>query len=250
MSVFVDSSVWYAAVSVRDRDNERAKAILASTPDHVTTDHVLVETWLLLNSRYRKEVAERFWEGIRRAGIQVEPVTTADLESAWAIGQAFPDQNFSIVDRTSFAVMERLKIAQAASFDDDFAVYRYGRARDHAFELVRSGHSETFRLLHRAILERKQVICVYKGRRRELCPHILGHKDEQEAALVFQFGGESAGRLPRGGEWRCLSLADVTQPTLRDGPWHSGGQHRKRQHCVDRVYVDVNTNVPNQPGRR
>jgi predicted nucleic acid-binding protein len=250
LSVFVDSSVWFAAVSARDRDNERAKAILAGTSDHVTTDHVLVETWLLLNSRFRKEVAERFWEGLRRGGIRIEPVTTADLEAAWAIGQAFPDQNFSIVDRTSFAVMERLNIVQAASFDDDFAIYRHGRARDQAFELVRSGHSENFRLLHRAILERKQVTCVYKGHSRELCPHVLGHKNEEEAALVFQFGGKSAGRLPREGQWRCLYLADVTELALRSGPWHSGSQHRKRQHCVDRVYVDVNTNVPNQPGRR
>jgi predicted nucleic acid-binding protein len=41
------------------------------------------------------------------------------------------------VDRTSFAVMERLGIIRAASFDADFAVYRYGRKRDRAFEVLR-----------------------------------------------------------------------------------------------------------------
>ena len=56
---------------------------------------------------------------------------------AWEIGERFPDQNFSIVDRTSFAVMERLKIATAASFDAHFAVYRYGHARDKAFRILR-----------------------------------------------------------------------------------------------------------------
>lgn len=113
-----------------------------------------------------------------------------------------------------------------------------------------SGHSETFRLFHRAILERRQIICAYKGRRRELCAHILGHTDGKEAALVFQFAGESKGGLPPGGEWRCLYLAEVAEVELRSGPWHSGGQHRKRQQCVDRLYIDVNTSVPNQPGRR
>jgi uncharacterized protein len=49
----------------------------------------------------------------------------------------FADQNFSIVDRTSFAVMERLGLTRAISFDDDFAVYRYGRNRDRAFEVLR-----------------------------------------------------------------------------------------------------------------
>jgi hypothetical protein len=33
--------------------------------------------------------------------------------------------------------MERLGITCAASFDDDFAVYRYGRGRTKAFEVLR-----------------------------------------------------------------------------------------------------------------
>jgi uncharacterized protein len=137
LSLFVDSSVWFAAVVMRDRWNARAKAILAEAEPIVTTDHVLVETWLLLNSRYHRQAAERFWERIRRGGARIEMVTAADLEAAWAIGEAFADQTFSLVDRTSFAVMERLGLTRAASFDDDFAVYRYGRRRDKAFEVLR-----------------------------------------------------------------------------------------------------------------
>jgi predicted nucleic acid-binding protein len=137
LSVFVDSSVWFAAFAVRDHDNTRAKSILSEATGHVTTDHVLVEMWLLLNSRYRRAVAERFWERIRAGGVRIEIVTTADLEAAWSMGEAFPDQDFSIVDRTSFAVMERLGLTRAASFDHHFAVYRYGRNRDRAFEILR-----------------------------------------------------------------------------------------------------------------
>jgi predicted nucleic acid-binding protein len=59
------------------------------------------------------------------------------MEAAWATGEAFDDQSFSIVDRTSFAVMERMGITKVASFDDDFAVYRFGRNRDRAFEILR-----------------------------------------------------------------------------------------------------------------
>jgi hypothetical protein len=33
--------------------------------------------------------------------------------------------------------MERLGLSRVASFDSDFAVYRYGRNRDRAFEVVR-----------------------------------------------------------------------------------------------------------------
>ena len=137
MSVFVDSTVWFAAIVARDRDNARARALLQATTAHITTDHVLVECWFLLNSRYHRRGAELFWERIRAGAVRVEFVTPADLEAAWAIGEIFADQNFSIVDRTSFAVMERLGVTRAASFDDDFAVYRYGRNRDRAFEVIR-----------------------------------------------------------------------------------------------------------------
>jgi predicted nucleic acid-binding protein len=137
LSVFVDSSVWFASVVARDRNNARAKSVLKAASEPITTDHVVVETWLLLNSRYHRQGAERFWDSIRRGPVRIEPTTAVDLEAAWAIGEAFPDQNFSIVDRTSFAVMERMGITRVASFDDDFAVYRFGRNRERAFEVLR-----------------------------------------------------------------------------------------------------------------
>jgi hypothetical protein len=111
-------------------------------------------------------------------------------------------------------------------------------------------HSAAFELLHRAILDRKQVVCSYKGRRREVCPYILGHSGNEEKALVFQFAGESASKLPPGGEWRCLFLKDISDVVLRDGRWYGDAPHRAPQTCVDEVYIDVNTAVPNQPGRR
>ena len=250
MSTFVDTSIWFAAAVARDHDNARAKSILASTWDHVTTDHVLVETWLLLNSRYRREVAEQFWDRIQRGGVSIEPVTTADLQAAWAIGVAFPDQAFSIVDRTNFAVMERLGILQAASFDNDFAVYRYGRTRDQAFDVIRFGHSTVFRLFHEAILKRRQITCRYEGRYREVCPYVLGHKDGSEMALVYQFGGESSRDLPDRGEWRCFALAKIRDAVAQDGRWYGDSRHTRTQRCVVEVFVDANIDVPNQPGRR
>jgi hypothetical protein len=48
MSLFVDTSVWYAAADSSDISNARAKAILAHGEPLVTTDHVLAETWALL----------------------------------------------------------------------------------------------------------------------------------------------------------------------------------------------------------
>jgi predicted nucleic acid-binding protein len=67
----------------------------------------------------------------------LEPVTAADLEVAWAVQRDFPDQPFSLVDRTSFALMQRLGVLRAASLDHHFAVFRFGRALRRAFEVVR-----------------------------------------------------------------------------------------------------------------
>jgi uncharacterized protein len=137
MSLFVDTSAWYAAADKADGSHEHAKAVLSAGEALVTTDHVLIETWLLLCHRISRAAAEKFWEGVRAGAASLEPVGAADLEVAWQIGQAFRDQDFSLVDRTSFAVMQRLGIRRAAAFDDDFAVYRFGKNRRDAFEIVR-----------------------------------------------------------------------------------------------------------------
>jgi len=67
----------------------------------------------------------------------IEPVGMADLEAAWEIGLVWRDQDFSIVDRTSFAVMRRLGIEDVASLDEHFAVFRFGPKRRQSFHVVR-----------------------------------------------------------------------------------------------------------------
>jgi hypothetical protein len=100
--------------------------------------------------------------------------------------------------------------------------------------------SAIYQLFRDAILGRKQITCTYEGRYRELCPHILGHKDGQEKVLAYQFAGQSTSGLPPGGEWRCLFLGQVCDAQARDGSWHTGHQHTRSQACIDIVDVDVN----------
>ena len=137
MSIFVDSSIWYAAADRGDRQNNRAKKLLATDEPLVTSDHVLIETWRLIHHFISAHAAELFWSGLRNGVATIEQTTSIDLEAAWAIGEQFPDQDFSLVDRTSFALMERLGIFRVISFDNDFAVFRYGRNHKTAFEVLR-----------------------------------------------------------------------------------------------------------------
>jgi predicted nucleic acid-binding protein len=129
--------MFYAAADRGDRSNLRAKQVLGEGERLVTSDHVLVETWFLIRHRLGRAAAEPFWEGLRDGAAAIEPVVAADLEVAFLIGADFADQDFSIVDRTSFAVMQRLGVFRAAALDEHFAIFRFGRQRDRAFEIVR-----------------------------------------------------------------------------------------------------------------
>jgi predicted DNA-binding transcriptional regulator YafY len=104
--------------------------------------------------------------------------------------------------------------------------------------------SSTYTLFRKAILAERQVVCSYDGRRRELCPHIIGtSRSGEEVVLAWQFAGESSGPLP---QWRCLRLANVRDAQMRDGRWHEGGSHRTEQTCVSTIDLDINVDVRKQ----
>lgn len=121
----------------RDRHHARAIERLASHAPLVTSDLVVVETWLLTNSRIDFPTAELFLKGISNSSCQMLRATSNDWQQSSRISSDFPDQTFSIVDRLSFAIMERLGISDAISFDNDFVIYRCGAERTRAFSILR-----------------------------------------------------------------------------------------------------------------
>ena len=97
--------------------------------------------------------------------------------------------------------------------------------------------SRTYELFAEAMAARKPVVCMYQGHPRALCPIILGHTDGAEKALTWQFEG-SGSQGPVRGQWKCLSLAEVSNAEMIDGPWRSGGRAQPgaklRQGCRPR----------------
>jgi hypothetical protein len=101
--------------------------------------------------------------------------------------------------------------------------------------------STAYHLFRNAIFAEQQVSCTYEGRRRELCPPIIGmNRNGEEVVLAWQFAGESSGKLP---QWRCLRLANVRDARARDGRWYEGGSHKTEQTCVSRIDLDINIHV-------
>lgn len=135
MSMLVDTGAWYALTDVSDRHHKRASQFYADRAGQaafVTTDLVVAETLNLLTTHLGRPAALQFWGSIREARIPLLTLEPTDLEAAWHIAQAFPDQPFSFVDCTSFALMERLGIHEAFAFDAHFLVYRFGPGRQKA----------------------------------------------------------------------------------------------------------------------
>jgi hypothetical protein len=79
--------------------------------------------------------------------------------------------------------------------------------------------SVTYRILWRAVRERRQVTFVHDKKIREASPVILGYSaDGEEALFAYQFGGHTSprNRLPG---WRCFPVAGIRDLTSRKGGW-------------------------------
>ena len=123
--VFVDSSAWLAFFSQSDRNHEQAdvafRRALAARTRLLTTNLVLAEVHRLL----------LFRAGIRPAAAALDKVTGSqavriqfadanDHGKARRWLQKLDDQQISLTDAVSFAVMETARCRVALSFDRDF----------------------------------------------------------------------------------------------------------------------------------
>jgi uncharacterized protein len=125
--VLVDTSAYYALADPGDGNHGAAREIiarLANEPSRLfTTNLILAETHALLLVRRGRVVARRVLEQIDQSSTTVARVSIADERRAREIIATYDDKDFSLTDSTSFAVMERLGIRFAFSFDRNFAQY-------------------------------------------------------------------------------------------------------------------------------
>ncbi len=124
MSLFVDTSAFFAVLDGSDRHHPKARQIwkdlIESSDDLVSTSYVLVETFALLQSRLGMEAVRCFDKDILPV-VRVHWVSESDhLASVSALLTAGRRQ-LSLVDCVSFTVMRQLQIRRAFAFDSDFA---------------------------------------------------------------------------------------------------------------------------------
>jgi len=124
--LFVDTSASYPLVVATHPDHARvASALRTAVKAHrrlVTTNLIVAETQALLLRRVGHETAFTFVRTVDNTP-NVVVRSTRELEAAaersWLT--KFKDQDFSLADAVSFAVMTERRIRQALSLDQHFA---------------------------------------------------------------------------------------------------------------------------------
>jgi predicted nucleic acid-binding protein len=125
--VFVDSSVYLALLDQDDEHHRHATQIVHQLAQaryrQFTTNVLLIESHALIRSVLGRAQAAQFLKDMQESNTVVIRVQAADEARAKQILFQYDDKDFSFADTISFAVMERLDIRLAFTFDRDFAQY-------------------------------------------------------------------------------------------------------------------------------
>ncbi len=91
----------------------------------ITTDYVLDEVLTLVKTRFSTRTAIAAGEALWGEHFStVVFLTPGDIREAWRIFRTYGDKTWSFTDCASYALMKRLRISQAFSFDKHFAQMR------------------------------------------------------------------------------------------------------------------------------
>jgi len=123
-SALVDSGATLALADSDDKHHADAVAIqhnlVTAHARLYTTNFLVDETYTLILARMGYRFAVQFLTDDRDGTITIVRIAAADEQRAEQILRQYDDKRFSYTDATSFAVMERLGIDAAFSFDRNF----------------------------------------------------------------------------------------------------------------------------------
>ena len=133
MRIFLDTSGLIALSDKKDRNHEAARAYLEDKVHKgarfVLGRNVLVEYIDGVTKRIgKKKALEELHNILNSKLLVIEPVSKVDWDLAVKYFRKYDDQQIDITDCLSFALMERLGLDTAMTFDSDF--------RTHGFKAV------------------------------------------------------------------------------------------------------------------
>ncbi len=124
---FVDASAYYALADRDDNNHSSAVSVHRRLTTErwraYTSNFIVAEAHALILNRLGRRLAARFLADVDGSSTTIARVSEEDEQRARAILTQYDDKDFSLTDATSFAVMERLGISFAFTFDSDFAAF-------------------------------------------------------------------------------------------------------------------------------
>jgi predicted nucleic acid-binding protein len=127
VTVFVDTGYFIARMQARDQWHRAAVEADDPTLELVTSNEVVNETITLLQERGFLSLALDFLREIRAGSdITVVYVDAAIQAEAWDLCARYAGAGAGGVDCTSFAMMRRLGIRKAFTFDQHFRAAGFG----------------------------------------------------------------------------------------------------------------------------
>ncbi len=124
--MFLDTGAFVALRNRGEREHEVSRATLARLVSErvplITSNYVFAETYTALLMRVGRQEAI-LWGQRFRAGeaIQLIRVDERIEQDAWSILETHADKEWSYVNATSFALIEREEVSEAFAFDHHFA---------------------------------------------------------------------------------------------------------------------------------
>jgi hypothetical protein len=102
--------------------------------------------------------------------------------------------------------------------------------------------ADTYATVRDAILNRRTLIAMYGGFRRELCPWAIGTRNGVPRALFYQRSGMTSKGpvVPNApSNWRCMDLDRLEILEVVDWDWVGLTPHRQPSSCLDVIDVDL-----------
>lgn len=120
--IFVDTGAFLALYLRRDQFHRRARAAFPALPlPFLTSNHVMNElATLLARQASSRFAADRVRDLYASPSVEIVTSTRADELQALTWMQRFSDKPVSFTDCTSFAIMRRLEVRTALTFDRHF----------------------------------------------------------------------------------------------------------------------------------
>ncbi|MFA5809387.1 MAG: PIN domain-containing protein [Thermoleophilia bacterium] len=129
--ILVDTSALYALTDRRDQHHKTATSWYAAAREAentlAITQLIMAESWCMVERRKNSFYADKLWELMLSGFFNILDLDAADLATSLDIRIKYSDSKMSLVDATTLAICERLRIKKVFTYDRlHFGLYRPG----------------------------------------------------------------------------------------------------------------------------